>query len=664
MSRKKYPGKSALDCQVCPIGTDKNAFANYRACPCLTNYTRRNRFGPCEPCPSIAIKCENEFQQVNAGFFWTWKWPNVTDWNENLQDYKTFAENIQKHDFTSTHTKYTFRGTMPKAYPCPLGKRSCSDAGIAPNCGQGYTGWLCTECYGSSSWKTSYFSGFQRCIPCPAPWKASLSYICLLFIVTALFIIIWKSTSNPANKRSILDSLLAQFKIVLAFYQVTGAMFEALGSVPWPEKLTHLGTVIEFLQFNLLKVFVKPSCYFETVKLTAHKEFVIAFSFIGVTCVTALLWYIVRLVYVRIKFGMWLLHGAYARDARMKCYLFTIVVLFVTYPSVCSVTLALLPPGCDKYYLDENNEYHVRRLRADYSIDCDTDKHKRYTLLAYSALVYVIGFPCFLLLLLWRHRNDIYEMKKVKDSSKYFDKCIQTSDDFQHVQVGPSNITPHDEFESNIIYSASNNNGYDRLEGNSPGKDMYPVWILFLCENYKAEYWYWEIIELTRKLLQISLLTMFGSDNSWYLAVTVAVSMVYLTSYSYCKPISAGFEHALQMTSLVVISLNLLIATSLVMSENETMEPSNNAVVAVSLLILNVGVLLAVAGKFSVIFGVEWGWGGLWSGVWVWMGWGVCVGGVCVWGVGVCVCLPVRSIFSCMFFCFCFFPFQPMHLNA
>ncbi|XP_072026903.1 uncharacterized protein [Amphiura filiformis] len=589
------PGKSPLDCKVCPIGTDKDSFAYYRACRCLANYTRRSRFGHCDPCPNIGINCSEEFQQVKEGYFWTWQWPNATDWEQNLKEYDKFATNILIYN--SSYTKFTFHGSLPKAYPCPQGKRSCSEAGIAPSCAIGYTGWLCTECKNASSWNATYFSGFQRCIPCPQPWKAAMSYICLLLLLILLLTIIWKTTQTSDAKRSILDSLLAQFKIVLAFYQVSGAMFSALDSVPWPDELTNIGSVIQFLQLNLLKAFVKPSCYFHSLKFNAHNEFVIAFSFISIIFLIAFLWYLLKIVHIRIKYGMWLFTSTYAKDARMKCYLFTIVILFITFPSVCSVTLVLLPSGCDSYYLDENNTYLVQKLRADYSIDCNTDLHKRYTLAAYVALVYVIGFPLILMSLLWKHRKDIIEMKKIKGSYGFADKYVQTS---TNMKCQPNNIQQ----DRLSINSEENNNEHDNLgeeydiypTSNIHQKDGYPVWLLFLCENYKAEFWYWEIVELTRKLLQISLLTMFGSNDSWYLAITVAVSMVYLTSYSYCRPISDGFEHALQMTSLASIFLNLLIATSLIMAQNNSMEDaSQSTVVAVSLVILNVGVLLAVA---------------------------------------------------------------------
>ena len=284
---------------------------------------------------------------------------------------------------------------MPRAHPCPLGKRSCSKVGIISTCEEGYRGWLCTECKRTSSWNTSYYSGFQRCVSCPQPWKFALIFTILLLMFIVLFIIVWKSTLNRTGKPSILDRLLAQFKILLGFYQVIGAMFSAMESIKWPDKLLHIASSMDILQLNLLKVFVKPSCYFKSLKFNAYHEFIVSLSFIGLACLIALFWYTVRVLYLRVKFGMFLHTSTYARDTRMRCCVFTIVILFITYPSVCSVTLELLPTGCDTFYLDENNRYYVRRLRSDYSIDCNTDIHRWYTSAAYAALVYIVGFSVY-----------------------------------------------------------------------------------------------------------------------------------------------------------------------------------------------------------------------------------------------------------------------------
>ena len=214
-------------------------------------------------------------------------------------------------------------------------------------------------------------------------------------------------------------------------------------------------------------------------------------------------------------------------------------------------------------------------------------------------------------------------MEESKDSKHICNKSVQTDDTLQvneddvvdahteSVAACSINVSIHD------VENIDNNNDIN-FEGDpqdnvddvsvedydlnfeaaaTPKEDTFPVWLLFLCENYKAEYWYWEIVEITRKLLQISVLTMFGSSDAWYLSVTVAVSLVYLTSYAYCKPISNKFEHTLHITSLLSISLNLLVATSLKMSENDSMKETDNAVVTVTLVVLNVGVLLAVVGK-------------------------------------------------------------------
>ncbi|PIK39940.1 hypothetical protein BSL78_23215, partial [Apostichopus japonicus] len=54
-------GKDPLSCKVCPTGTNKNAFAGFRACFCLENYFRRDRFDECELCPQEGVQCKDDY---------------------------------------------------------------------------------------------------------------------------------------------------------------------------------------------------------------------------------------------------------------------------------------------------------------------------------------------------------------------------------------------------------------------------------------------------------------------------------------------------------------------------------------------------------------------------------------------------------------------------
>ena len=69
-----HPGKSPLDCVVCPTGTKKDLPAGFRACRCLDNYYRKDRFGACYPCPQEGLSCLGEYQHLLPGFWWTWDW--------------------------------------------------------------------------------------------------------------------------------------------------------------------------------------------------------------------------------------------------------------------------------------------------------------------------------------------------------------------------------------------------------------------------------------------------------------------------------------------------------------------------------------------------------------------------------------------------------------
>ena len=81
----------------------------------------------------------------------------------------------------------------------------------------------------------------------------------------------------------------------------------------------------------------------------------------------------------------------------------------------------------------------------------------------------------------------------------------------------------------------------------------------FLHENYKPSCWYWEVIEMYRKLLLTSVLTIFASESKIILAVAIMLSSFFTILHAYAKPIKNSFENLLQLISLSVIPLNLCI---------------------------------------------------------------------------------------------------------
>ena len=53
-------------------GTDSDAFAGFRACPCLEGYYRTHMFEKCEQC-GRELQCQDEYAILKPGYWWRWK---------------------------------------------------------------------------------------------------------------------------------------------------------------------------------------------------------------------------------------------------------------------------------------------------------------------------------------------------------------------------------------------------------------------------------------------------------------------------------------------------------------------------------------------------------------------------------------------------------------
>ena len=135
------------------------------------------------------------------------------------------------------------------------------------------------------------------------------------------------------------------------------------------------------------------------------------------------------------------------------------------------------------------------------------------------------------------------------------------------------------------------------LESLTSSHDTSITWETFLCENYKEQFWYWEIVELARKILQVLFVLLFGAEDHFTLFATIVLSVGFLVVHAYVKPMKDAAEHRLQMCSLVSIFLNLLAASLLLLpSDSGTFSVTRKEVLAVFLVLLNISIVVFVAG--------------------------------------------------------------------
>ena len=192
---------------------------------------------------------------------------------------------------------------------------------------------------------------------------------------------------------------------------------------------------------------------------------------------------------------------------RSGTYSLFLVLLFLIYPSVSSTILSSFV--CRTF--DDGSRW----LRKDITINCDSpDRAGWIALGSIGIIIYVIGIPFVYLISLVRVRREI----NPKDPKQTPDKRKFAS-------------------------------------------------VLFLTEIYKREYWYWEVIELIRKLVQTSLIIFFLDGSVMQMIVMIAVAMIMVQVINEIRPYQNDPANKLasiaQWQILIVSFIGLLLKVDL-----------------------------------------------------------------------------------------------------
>ncbi|XP_071852174.1 uncharacterized protein [Apostichopus japonicus] len=534
---KNGNGSSATQCILCPEGTKQSTFAGYRACPCKENFTRLHRFKRCSVCLEEGLDCSQDYKALLPGYYWNWTFPNAS-----LMEYSNYVLNLQTENVNYEQSTVEYKQLIPRVFACSrpencMNNNSYEVDGIAGSCAVGYRGWLCSKCV------RGYYSVLGFCLPCPhIVWVCfEISMTVCIFILFLGFVIVKNKKQKCSEEgRTIADIVLSRVKIVLGFYQVVGELFEAFHSVSWAGVLHYVGKWISVLEFNILKLIVKPDCLHEKLSLNPKLQFKIAVLFPLVVILIAFAFEQSVRVYFKYK-KRYDGHNLTFRLAETRSALSTCVLLiiFVTYPATCDIIFSLYPGACDTFAVYKGNDITITLLRADYDILCSDLFY--YQIFAFIATVlYVISFPVLLLLCL----------------STY----IKRQRDNKHLSEPDTNhqLKSEDHFMSKAVAL----NSKDHIETHA-----IPVWLNFLCENFKPGFWFWEILELSRKVTQTMLITLLGWDDPLTKLITIGVSVLFLTLHVKFSPMKSPFEQRLQLISLALIFVNALFAAVPLSSE-------------------------------------------------------------------------------------------------
>ncbi|XP_031561218.1 putative leucine-rich repeat-containing protein DDB_G0281931 [Actinia tenebrosa] len=383
------------------------------------------------------------------------------------------------------------------------------------------------------------------CRKCPTlPWIVT-QIILVIVIVVGLIVLLIRDKKNKSSGRSLSDIMTARLKILIGFYQVTSGTISSFSYVHWPDAMIKLVRYAEVFQMNLLQA-APLHCISDSLKTNVHVKLLAAVLFNVVAIMAGIVYYHIRVRQIPSKRRSLL---------QQRCYRTVFLILFISFPMTCSYIFQALPETCQEVCTSTDEKFCKSYLKSDYSVECGSKTFKVKSLFSYVLVFYPVGFPSLIFYLLWK-----YYYKGGKHASR--EERVHTKND-------------------------------GIVEG-----------LKFVYENYASNVWFWEIIELVRKVLLTSVILLAHAESRTYLGVTAIISGIYAVLFAYYKPITDTFEHWLQLTSLLATMVNMIVGMLLKIPSDSLSSSVNThvdeAFVTAVLMIANVAVIAIMAVNYMV----------------------------------------------------------------
>ena len=347
--------------------------------------------------------------------------------------------------------------------------------------------------------------------------------ITIVLLLILVVVVVWTSIkkNRQSNKqRPLVDIILARLKIIIGFYQVTFGLLEAFSFISWPDSLAVIARYSEVLQLNVLQI-APLHCLFPQFKVDAFGSlFAILAMNVGAVVFAAVAYWVRKFMILR--------NSQLEDDTKSKqvsqtkelVYRNLFFFLFVTYLSTCSKTANVLPLSCREICLYDIGFGCFTYLKSDFTVECRSPRYKRLVIVAYCAIVYIVIVPLASYLILWKKHRKV--------------KVTENDSRQQHKYIG------------------------ELAAG-----------LRFLSENYNTTSWYWELVEMVRKVILTTGLILVGGESRAYVGLACVISGLYGMFFAYVSPVEDPFENKLMLISLAVTFVNLGIgAVSKIPKEN------------------------------------------------------------------------------------------------
>ena len=464
-------------------------------------------FGKCYKCVG-GLQCKDEYASLKSGYWWKWRSKTRKD------HYMDFIKNLHLSLPLLGADDVRYPYPLPTAYRCPI-EESCI-GGLDSPCKPGYDGPLCKVC------GSGYYKQLQTCKQCPSKkWIVGKLLIVVAIVLIIIGILAWTRKTSKDDDSSIIDTFLSKVKIVIGFYQVTYSLLETFSYIDWPASLQVIAKYSEVLQMNALQL-APIHCLYQGLQTDASVSLLVMMAInAAIIGLSGVAYGIRRVLILRSRSATSGEKSRQLSQTKEFVYRNMFFFLYTTYLNTCSMTANVLPLTCRKLCEDENEEFCNKYLKADYSTQCLGTRYNQVLIAAYISVTYLVAIPAASFIALWRQRRV-------------------------------------------LLASEESETSLSRV----PGQEMI-TGLSFLFKSYKPHSWYWELVEMSRKVILTSGLILVGEESRSYIGLTWIIAGMYGILFFRMKPIQEELENRMMSTSHAVTVFNLAIgAVSRIPAEN------------------------------------------------------------------------------------------------
>ena len=544
------------------LGTDRGQLAYFRACSCEKNHFRLDRWGSCLSCPAYG-SCKNEILTFTDGYFVTWD-----SINSSVSLYMKFMENIKTLD-NGYDSKYSnMIGRFPQAHRC-LNLEACKIQNLTTKCVAGHKGFLCADCL------TGYYRNGQLCSICPGR-KETFTHISVTVVSLILLVIMVISLVLVKSNKNELERILSKVKICINYFYFSSKMYDIMTFIDWPKEMKKF---IDFLKWLELNPYVLLSITCWLTRFSLYDSYILFLSVNGGIVLMVVMTVII------LRFSSFLeMIGSEQIKRHRKCVIAvaSISIFFLYIPTSISI-VQLLPVACKGYYLSFPDKVEVFYFMQDPAMKCFTAHHNNFLLFVYVSLIYVFGIPVAIPVVIWYLRRKFAKQAKI---------CLVK------MQGNSTSCSQH------IMAISEVPDVEDKIGENlSVAKDIYDG-LQFFYANYKKKYFFWESIEMTKKMFLASVAVFIGEESYTAFALLIMFSGVFAVVHAHFQPIANTVEHFLQLVCLSALHIHLLLGLSMKMESSWLTSDVEQDIfaVSISLMICNIIFMALIFCKCTCVY--------------------------------------------------------------